>query len=110
MTDEQKPGNKPTEGVKAQGGAPKEEHGKTKPTQVDETTTTEKKHAVDEAQRISKGLCVADKCKDGAHKFHFCDKHFEAFQLGLMTKHGLPAKDYEQKLRAITRKKRLKSA
>ena len=112
MADGQKSSDKPKEAPSGGGVATpkKEQEVKQSHTGTATASVAETKHAVDEAQRMAKGLCLAERCKDGAIQYRFCSKHCEAFQLGLMTKHGVPAKDYEHKLRTLLWKNKIKAA
>lgn len=113
MTNEQKPSDKPQASATGETGAPapkKEQETKQSHTGTSTASVSETKHAAEETQRMAKGLCLAEKCREGAIQYRFCPKHFEAYQLGLMTKHGIPAKDYELKLRTLLRKNKVKAA
>ena len=111
MADEEKKPEKPAAGKEsgkpAGGGGGPQEGVKRNHAGTLTESETEKRREADESSRLSKGLCVASGCTGSAIKYHFCVKHFEAFSLGLITKHGLPAKDYEKKMRAIIQKKKL---
>lgn len=112
MSEEQKGGDKPKEATKSGGDSAPQKDQETKATHAPKegASVSEKKHAVDEAQRLAKGLCIAERCKEGAVKYRFCSSHFEAYQLGLMTKHGVKAKDFEHKMRNLVRKNKIKAA
>jgi hypothetical protein len=41
--------------------------------------------------------CTSKGCKATAHRFSFCDEHYEHFKFGLIKKNGEPVSDYEKK-------------
>lgn len=41
-------------------------------------------------------------CKTKAHRFNFCDEHFDHFKFGLLKKSGEPVSDYEKKFEHYT--------
>ena len=43
------------------------------------------------------GACHSWTCKAQAHRFNFCDEHFDQFKFGLIKKTGEPVSDYEKK-------------
>jgi len=49
------------------------------------------------------GFCIADGCKKSTELAEFCGQHFLWFKLGLITKRGSKAKDFEKKLGQINR-------
>lgn len=44
------------------------------------------------------GGCFSWGCKKEAHRFNFCDEHYEHFKFGLIKKTGEPVPDHEKKL------------
>jgi hypothetical protein len=42
--------------------------------------------------------CVGVGCKASAHKFNFCNEHYDHFKFGLIKKTGEQVSDYEKKL------------
>ncbi|MFC2075216.1 hypothetical protein ACFLRA_02975 [Bdellovibrionota bacterium] len=120
MAEEKKEGQKAEEAPKEEKKAPQNQGGKEGqapegPTKRSHSGTlgaseTELRKAKDEAQRLAKGLCLAEGCMEKINKYRFCTKHFQAYEYGLITKHGQPAKDYEKKLRALVAKKKIKVA
>lgn len=44
------------------------------------------------------GGCFCWGCKKEAHKFNFCDEHYDHFKFGLIKKTGEPVSDYDKKL------------
>lgn len=51
----------------------------------------------------SSGFCIADGCKKSTELAEFCGQHFVWFKLGLITKKGSKAKDFEKKLSQLNR-------
>jgi hypothetical protein len=49
-------------------------------------------------------------CKAKAHKFNFCDEHFDQFKFGLVKKTGEQVSDYEKKFEHYMRHKERLSA
>ena len=49
------------------------------------------------------GFCLADGCKKSTELADFCGTHFLWFKLGLITKRGAKAKDFEKKLSQLNR-------
>jgi hypothetical protein len=49
------------------------------------------------------GFCIAEGCKKSTELAEFCGQHFLWFKLGLITKHGAKAKDFEKKLSQLNR-------
>lgn len=49
------------------------------------------------------GFCIADGCKKSTELAEFCSNHFVWFKLGLITKRGTKAKDFEKKLSQLNR-------
>ena len=43
------------------------------------------------------GACHSWGCKASAHRFNFCNDHFDHFKFGLIKKTGEPVTDYEKK-------------
>ena len=43
------------------------------------------------------GGCHSWGCKGEAHRFNFCDEHYDHFKFGLIKKTGEPVADYEKK-------------
>lgn len=43
------------------------------------------------------GGCLSWGCKVSAHRFNFCDEHYEHFKFGLIKKTGEPVSDYDKK-------------
>jgi hypothetical protein len=41
--------------------------------------------------------CASKGCKSSAHRFSFCDEHYEHFKFGLIKKTGEQVSDYEKK-------------
>jgi len=41
--------------------------------------------------------CFSVGCKAKAHRFNFCNEHFDQFKFGLIKKTGEPVPDYEKK-------------
>lgn len=41
--------------------------------------------------------CASKGCKASAHRFSFCDEHYEHFKFGLIKKTGEQVSDYEKK-------------
>ena len=41
--------------------------------------------------------CASQGCKSSAHRFSFCDEHYEHFKFGLIKKTGEQVSDYEKK-------------
>lgn len=41
--------------------------------------------------------CHSWGCKAKAHRFNFCDEHYEHFKFGLIRKSGEPVSDYDKK-------------
>ena len=41
--------------------------------------------------------CHSWGCKAKAHRFNFCDEHYDHFKFGLIKKTGEPVSDYERK-------------
>jgi len=41
--------------------------------------------------------CLAQGCKSGAHRFGFCNEHYDHFKFGLIKKTGEPVSDYDKK-------------
>lgn len=41
--------------------------------------------------------CHSWGCKVQAHRFNFCDEHYDQFKFGLIKKTGEPVSDYERK-------------
>lgn len=41
--------------------------------------------------------CTAHGCKASAHRFSFCDEHYDHFKFGLIKKSGEPVSDYDKK-------------
>ena len=44
------------------------------------------------------GGCHAVSCKAAAHRFNFCDEHYDHFKFGLIKKTGERVSDYEKKI------------
>lgn len=42
--------------------------------------------------------CHSWSCKAKAHRFNFCDEHYDHFKFGLIKKTGEPVSDYEKKI------------
>lgn len=86
-----------------QEGAPAEKHEKEKKEGAPAHEHHEKKP---QAAPPSKGKghtpmpdgCHAWTCKAKAHKFNFCDEHYDHFKFGLIKKTGEPVSDYEKKI------------
>jgi hypothetical protein len=52
--------------------------------------------------------CHSWGCKAKAHRFNFCDEHYEHFKFGLIKKTGEPVPDFEKKFEhyvAFTKKR-----
>lgn len=41
--------------------------------------------------------CAGQGCKATAHRFSFCDEHYDHFKFGLIKKTGEPVSDYDKK-------------
>ncbi len=55
------------------------------------------------AAMSASGFCIADGCKKSTELAEFCNQHFIWFKLGLITKKGTKAKDFEKKLSQLNR-------
>jgi hypothetical protein len=55
------------------------------------------------APTANSGYCIADGCKKSTELAEFCGSHFVWFKLGLITKKGAKAKDFEKKLSQLNR-------
>lgn len=72
---------------------------------AEKTKETAVPHKKEEAkpQKMAKGHtpmpdhCHSWGCKHKAHRFNFCDEHYEHFKFGLIKKTGEPVSDYEKK-------------
>lgn len=51
----------------------------------------------------STGFCITEGCKKSAERAEFCTEHFSWFKIGLITKRGAKAKDFEKKMGQIGR-------
>ncbi|MEQ1875434.1 MAG: hypothetical protein ABL958_02230 [Bdellovibrionia bacterium] len=49
------------------------------------------------------GLCLAEGCGKGSERAEFCGLHFQWFKLGLITRTGARAKDFDKKFQQHTR-------
>ena len=57
------------------------------------------------------GGCHSYGCKASAHRYNFCDEHYDQFKFGLIKKTGEPVPDYEKKFEHyMSWKSRQKSA
>jgi hypothetical protein len=56
-----------------------------------------KKEAAQPATATVVEKCTSKGCKASAHRFSFCDEHYEHFKFGLIKKNGEPVSDYEKK-------------
>lgn len=58
---------------------------------------TEKGKSASAPAAIAAEKCTAYGCKANAHRFSFCDEHYDHFKFGLIKKTGEPVSDYEKK-------------
>jgi hypothetical protein len=49
------------------------------------------------------GGCLAEGCGKGSERAEFCTEHFQWFKIGLITKTGARAKDFDKKFMQHTR-------
>ena len=62
-----------------------------------------KEQAPTASPATASGFCIADGCKKSTEIAEFCNQHFVWFKLGLITKRGTRAKDFEKKLNQVNR-------
>ena len=56
------------------------------------------KNAPAAAPAANRGVgCLAEGCGKNAARAEFCEEHFQWFKLGLITKRGTRAKDFDKK-------------
>jgi len=46
---------------------------------------------------VAEDKCKSEGCKDAQVRFTFCDKHYDWFKFGLITKVGKKVSDFEKK-------------
>jgi hypothetical protein len=78
-------------------------HGDAKAGHADDAKKGEYKKAEVPASKLKghsplPGGCHAWGCKAQAHRFNFCDEHYDHFKFGLIKKTGEPVSDYEKKI------------
>ncbi|OFZ52790.1 MAG: hypothetical protein A2428_11635 [Bdellovibrionales bacterium RIFOXYC1_FULL_54_43] len=84
MAKEQQPGKAAAPAPSA--GAPAPVHKQSEPTRKTKEYTP------------LPGGCNSWGCKAQAHRFNFCDEHYDQFKFGLIKKTGEPVPDFEKKL------------
>ena len=77
--------------AKPTGTAPKVEQHEHKAAPIPQAKPVKGQHAPVE------GMCAGQGCKAKAHRFSFCDEHYDQFKFGLINKHGVLVPDYEKK-------------